>query len=261
MLGRLWYGACILGIPTFGLKCLPIQPSRYMSGPTPGIRSLARALSFWDRAQAAVSNNLANVNTDSFKAIHLTAALAEDGVSPLAVEALDLSQGTLRETGRALDVAIDGEGFFVVGTEQGEMLIRGGSLEISATGVLVDTQGNPILGENGPIPVGSEDVQILEDGSVVVDGVRLDRLKTVKAPAEALDRTGSNRFVAAPNSATPVAAGDLRVKQGFLEDANTDAIGSMVDMIRVQRSYQSNMAALQAIDGVMASANRLGRLS
>lgn len=223
---------------------------------TPGLRSLARSLSFWERAQAVTSNNLANVNTDSFKAIHLTAALGEDGASPLAVEQLDLSQGGLRETGAALDLALQGRGFLVIGTETGEQLSRGGSFRLSADGLLVDAHGNAVLGRDGAVPVGEGTVQILEDGVVLVDGEPIDRLRIVDAATADLDRVGENRFVATG----PLAEAAPRVLQGTLESPNVDAVSSMVEMIRVQRAYESSMNALRAVDESMATATRIGRV-
>lgn len=224
--------------------------------PTPGIRGLARSLSYWERAQGVSSNNLANINTDAFKAIHLTAALGDDGVSPLAVEQLDLSQGALTPTGNTLDLAIDGPGFFVVQSEAGEQLIRGGSFRLSETGILIDPHGNPLLGSEGPVPVGEGELQITEEGGVMVDGNLIDILRLVDVDPADLDRVGENRFVA--NG--PMQESTGRVLQGALEGANIDAVNSMVEMIRVQRAYQANMTALRSIDDTMATATRIGRV-
>src|SRR6201995_1787460 len=94
-----------------------------------GMDSAASALRYWERKQEIVANNLANVSTDGFKAQRVFARLL-DGVRPVAEATSDLSTGNLRSTGNAMDVAVDGNGFFVVQTPNGDRYTRGGSLHL-----------------------------------------------------------------------------------------------------------------------------------
>ena len=119
--------------------------------PFQGIQDTARTLSFYTRLQQVVANNLANANTEAFKADRMTARLLEGSEAPVPVQAIDFQQGTLRLTGRPLDLAIEGAGFFVVQTENGERLTRGGSLTLDRVGQLIDSEGAPVLGKDGPI--------------------------------------------------------------------------------------------------------------
>jgi flagellar basal-body rod protein FlgF len=101
--------------------------------------SAASALRYWERKQEVVANNLANVSTDGFKAQRVFAKLL-DGVRPTADATSDLSVGTLKQTTNDLDVAINGNGFFVVQTANGERYTRGGSLHIDPKHQLVDVE-------------------------------------------------------------------------------------------------------------------------
>src|SRR5215218_8954994 len=92
-----------------------------------GMHSAASALRYWERKQEVVANNLANVSTNGFKAQRVFAKLL-DGILPTAETGSDLATGTLRQTANPTDVAIDGPGFFVVSTPNGDRYTRGGTL-------------------------------------------------------------------------------------------------------------------------------------
>lgn len=219
-----------------------------------GIQNAAHSMAYYARMQEVTANNLANVSTDAFKMDRLTGQLSADGTWPVPVEHTDLRQGTLRQTGRALDVGLEGDGFLVVRTPQGERLSRGGALRLDADGRLTDGANNPILGERGPIVVPTTgQVTIQEDGRVLVDGTELDRLRqeTVADPAT-LRKEGHGLFVA-QGATTRVAEGALRVHQGSVEEPNGDAVLGMVDLVTIQRAYSANADALKALDGVLGS--------
>jgi flagellar basal body rod protein FlgG len=180
---------------------------------------------------------------------------------PIPVQHLDLSQGAFRQTSRSLDVALDGPGFLVVRTANGERLTRGGSLRLDATGQLTDADGNAVLGDKGPIVPGIGTIEIQADGTVLVDGAALDhlRLETVADPST-LKKEGTGRFLI-PDGAKPVPAGAVRVRQGSIEEPNSDAVLGMIDLVTIQRAYAANVDALKAMDGVLATvAGEVGRV-
>ncbi|MCH8839085.1 MAG: flagellar hook-basal body complex protein [Planctomycetes bacterium] len=115
------------------------------------ILNSARTLVYYQRLQQILANNLANVSTDGYKADLFGLRTAPGTTRPEPVTALDLRQGSFRETGRRLDLALSGPGFFVVETPAGERLSRGGALRLNATGQLVDVHNNPVLGVDGPL--------------------------------------------------------------------------------------------------------------
>ncbi|MDM7916095.1 MAG: flagellar hook-basal body protein [Candidatus Eisenbacteria bacterium] len=220
------------------------------------ISGTARSLSFYQRMQEVTANNLANAGSDGFKALRLTARTAPDEPHAVPVERIDLSQGDLRETKRPLDLALDGPGFFVVSTDHGERLTRGGSFRLDAAGRLTDLHGDPLLGREGPIAFAGAEAEILADGTVVLDGKAVDRLRIeqVNDPDDpaALLKEGAGRFV--PQLTTnPIPAGTANVRQGWLEQTNFDPLQSMVDLITIQRAYAANVDALKAMDSVLGT--------
>ena len=221
--------------------------------PPGGIAGLARTLSYYTRLHEVTASNLANAASDGFKADRITAALDSSGAFPVPVQQLDLSQGTLRTTGRPLDVALEGEGFLVIRTPAGERLIRGGSLELDGTGLLTDRHGNPVLdGEGRVIALPPGEVTIASDGTVSVAGSSVARLKLVTAAVGQLRKEGHGRFVS-EGEMRPVQPGSVRVRQGQLEEANVDTLAGMVDLVLMQRAYTASVEALRTMDGVLAT--------
>ncbi len=216
-----------------------------------GIATTARTMSFYTRMQEVATNNIANASSDGFKADRITAHLVGGAEHPVPVEQTDLRQGAFRETGRALDLSLDGPGFFVVSTERGERLTRGGSFRLAADGTLTDGHGNAVLGERGPVVLNGATVEIRHDGQVMVDGQPVAALRLVTADAGALAKSGANQFVA--TGATAPADARTLVRQGSVEEPNIDPISSMVDLVTIQRAYAANVDALRAMDGVLGT--------
>jgi len=229
--------------------------------PLRGILNAAHGLSYYARLQEVTANNLANVSTDAFKVDRMSGRMLDGQSYPVPVEHLDLAQGAFRQTGRTLDVALDGPGFLVVRTANGERLTRGGSLRLDPDGQLTDADGNPILGDKGPIIPGIGTVEIQSDGGVLVDGAPLDhlRLETVKDP-NTLKKEGTGRFLI-PDGEKPVRAEGVTIRQGSVEEPNSDAVLGMIDLVTIQRAYAANVDALKAMDGVLGTvAGEVGRV-
>ena len=229
----------------------------------PGLVSGANALRYWQARQQVVANNLANAETHGFKGERVFARLlGENLVAPEA--ATDFRQGALTPTDRPLDIALEGVGFFVVRTEAGDRLTRGGSLRLDPDGRMVDGLGNVLLGEHGPmiVPQGAGEIAIGEDGEVTVDGVPIDRLR-VERPAEGTELFHeAGALFRAEGETTALKVAERRVRQGHLEASNVGTLDSMVDMINIQRAYAAVHNSLQVADGVLDTiANQIGRLS
>ncbi|MBV9772958.1 MAG: flagellar hook-basal body complex protein [Gemmatimonadetes bacterium] len=220
-----------------------------------GMSSAAASLRYWERRQEIAANNMANVNTDGFKGERVFARLL-NGAFPAADSATDMRAGTLRPTGAPLDLALDGDAFLVVNTPRGERLSRGGSFRLDGAGQLLDPSGNPLQGEGGPIvvPDGAE-LKIQADGRVLAGDKEVGRLRLESVPAGTrLQHDEGSLFVPAGNQ--PLAAGVAPVRQGFLEDSNVGAVGEMVDMISVQRSYASVQKAMVTMDEIRGTISR-----
>ena len=235
-----------------------------------GMASASHALRYWERRQEVVSNNLANVGTDGFKAERAFARLL-DGALPAVDTQTDLTAGTLRPTGNALDLAVGGDGFFVVDTPDGERLTRGGAFALDDQRRVVDHNGNPLLAEGGPIVVddvataaaaGAEGgaaaplepgatealVQVDRDGTVRLGERTLGRLRVETVPpGTRLEHAGGNLFVP-PDERGIAAEGAREVRQGMIEESNVSPISALVEMISIQRAFTSVQKAMTTLD-------------
>jgi flagellar basal-body rod protein FlgF len=226
-----------------------------------GILNAAHGMSYYSRLQEVTANNLANASTDGFKVDRMTGEQLPGTSFPVPVQQVDLTQGSLRETGRDLDLALNGQGFFVVKTPNGERLSRGGSFHLDPAGQLVDADGSAVLGTQGPIVVTTGRLEVQSDGTVLVDGSKIDQLRveTVSDPLK-LRKEGTGRFIS-DVPGTPADESTVSVRQGFVEEPNSDTVLGMVDLVTIQRAYAANVDALKAMDGVLGTvAGDVGRV-
>lgn len=227
-----------------------------------GIKNAARALKYWEQRQEVMSHNLANVSTRGFKGERVFARMLAEAEGPGAQSATDFAQGQLTPTGRPLDVAIEGDGFFLVGTPAGERLTRGSGFSVDQTGTLVDVAGNRVLdsGKN-PIVLPPGQVEITQRGEILVEGASVATLRLERAPEGArLEREGSLYFIPGQDRVELDPAA-VRLRQGHLEESNVDSVSALVEMIEIQGAYQAVQRSVMAADSVMDTiANDLGRL-
>ena len=214
----------------------------------------------------AITNNLANADTTGFKRRLIAfqeegpAAAAAAYVPPSRITAagqLDLSQGALTQTGRRLDLALDGEGFFVIETAAGPRYTRNGAFRTDASGQLVDAGGQLVGGEGGPIvvpsSVGAERVHVSRDGTVSATGQSIGRLRIVRCEdPTALVPEGTSRF-RAPDDADLQPAEGTVVHQGFRENANVNLVEELVNLLTVTRLYEANSKAARMQDRAQKS--------
>lgn len=221
-----------------------------------------------------ISNNLANANTAGFKGdrLQFESVLAANRRQPQTAPNdspvfsgeqffTDYSQGPLRQTGNTLDVALDGDGFFVVNTPQGRAYTRQGNFHLDAGGRLVTSDGYEVLG-GGPITINGGRVDIDAKGAVMVDGTPVGTLDIVDFQKPyALQKTGDCLFVPANPQETPTAATKTMVKQGILEESNVNVVSEMVRMIETSRYFDSCQKVVRSYDDITAkAANDLGRI-
>ncbi len=225
-----------------------------------------------------VANNLANVSTPGFKQddVDIVPTVAPLpgfggammlGPGPWAdpqqiVPWTDFSQGRLRETGRSLDVALSGPGFFEVETPRGVRYTRAGGFVLDAQGLLTTADGMPVLGQRGPIVLRSDRVQISETGEVRADGQVVDSIRVVDFPLPTpLVKEGQGLFALTGDVSSQAPTG-YRIVQGALEESNVNAVGAMVRMIEILRTYEAHQRAIQAVDEIDRQAvNEIGRVT
>lgn len=246
--------------------------------------SVARASQ--DRMNA-LSNNIANANTVGYKqdrglvrGFHeqLVSRLSPDSDpesgdalgqlatgSGASVPTIDFAPGALASTGRGLDVALEGPGFLVVQTPDGERLTRAGSLMVDAEGRLTQPDGALVLGESGPIAVGGPDalpveVYVASDGSVIADGQAVGRLRLVECPAESLRKVGASYFEVT-DAAGVREATETSLLSGALEEANVDLTQTAVEMMGVMRTYGMVRELIRIQDEVLGqTVGEVGRV-
>ncbi|HEY3400447.1 MAG TPA: flagellar hook-basal body protein [Geothrix sp.] len=163
-------------------------------------------------------------------------------------------QGSLRATGRQLDVAIEGNAFLTVRTPAGNRVTRDGRLQMGTDGQLQAMDGNPLLGKNGqPITVDPKNgnVSISADGTVQQKEQVLGQLdlKAFEKPG-ALKRTGALRFDPAGSTEAPVKG---TVTQGHLEQSAVDTASTMVEMIRLNRLYEMSLKVASTLSNDLDS--------
>jgi flagellar basal-body rod protein FlgF len=223
-----------------------------------------------ERQMDVVANNVANVNTNGFKADN---SLFEQYLMPVARENRfnqqdrqvsfvndrgtwrDMGAGSLEITNNPLDVAIDGSGFLVVQTAGGERYTRNGGLQINAQGQLITADGNVVVGDNGPITFQQtdHDVSITPDGRItVIEGSSSTNAETTRgtlrvvrfAQPQLLQKEGNNLF-SAPAGVAATQDTTSQLKQGAIEKSNVHAVVEITRMIQISRAYQQMATLLQ----------------
>ncbi|MEM7253507.1 MAG: flagellar basal body rod protein FlgF [Pseudomonadota bacterium] len=229
--------------------------------------------------QAANSNNLANVSTTGFRA-----DLAQARAMPVLGEGVasrvysmqerpgfDLSPGVLQTTGRPLDVAIDGAGWFVVQSSNGTPgLTRAGDFRVSSeTGLLENGAGHIVLGDEGPIVLPPhESVQVSADGAVSFQPqgalnnqlVSIGRLQLVNPNPDALVK-GNDGLVRLRDGTLPASEASVRVISGTLEGSNVNMVDGLVEMISLSRQFELQVRMMSMADDLATRSARIMELS
>ena len=218
------------------------------------------------REMDVVANNLANMTTTGYKAdgslfeeyLNSDARAGQTGarVSFVLDRGLwhDMSQGPVERTGNSLDVAIDGDAFLVVQTPRGERYTRNGALQINAAGQLVTGEGDPVLGDAGPISFQPNDhqVSISRDGTVSVregtsnvDSARGKLRLVTFANLQQLQKDGGSTFKAVNGVQPQPAPPEAGFIQGAIEKSNVRGVVEMSRMIEITRTYTQIASMLQ----------------
>lgn len=224
-----------------------------------------------------VANNIANADTTGFKLESLLlrterARPAGTVGAPNPVSFVldsgvgrDFSQGALRRTDAPLDMALEGDGFFVVRTAQGDRYTRDGGFTLDAENRLVTSEGDAVLDDGGAeitLNAANGAATVAADGSISQGATRVGRLGVVRfASMTGLSKIGDNLY-AAPAGAEPVQAADTRVRQGMLEGSNVEPVVQITQMIEIQRAYERVSRIVDSTQDLSRRAvERLGRVN
>lgn len=205
-----------------------------------------------------VANNIANANTTGFRAegmmfsefvTDLGRDTASLSMATARIRLTDMTQGTLAQTGGAFDLAIEGDGYFLIGTPDGPRLTRAGSFTPTADGALATMDGQPVLDAGGApvfVPTGNGPIGIAADGTLSAGGVAVGQIGIVVPNDPSALRRQSGTLFAADAGFAPAPGG--RVLQGFLEESNVNPIAQVSRMIALQRAYELGASFLETED-------------
>ena len=216
-------------------------------------------------AQALNSNNLANAGTTGFRAdFHTSLSQQVYGPGhPSRVYATaqeggaDFNKGGIISTGRDLDMAINGDGWFAVQAADGsEAYTRAGDFHIDTLGRLTNSAGNVVLGNKGPISIPQHaKINFGADGTISIQPlgdtpetmVVLDRIKLVNPPINQLQK-GMDGLMRLENGEAIKPDAKVSIISGSLEQSNVNSVTSMVRMIELARSYEAHIKLMRAAE-------------
>ena len=227
-----------------------------------GYYAACAGLAAQTQALDLVANNLANLGTAGYRGQQATfrtllaggsavagsplnAAVNDFGV--LGSSRVDLTSGSLNATGNPLDLAVAGTGFFVVQSRQGSLYTRNGGFHRTPEGLLVNSDGDALLGEQGPISLPNGAVAVSSDGTFSVDGAVVAKLRIAEFALDTpLSAVGNALYSAPAGSALPAASSSIR--QGMLEESNVSPVEATVQLIVIQRNAEMMQRALTLFD-------------
>lgn len=228
--------------------------------------------------QATTSNNLANASTsgfraqlDTFRAVPVVgAASATRAFVVDSTVGTDFREGAIQHTGRALDVAVHGQGWITVERADGsEGYSRGGSLKINENGLLQTQAGLNVMSDNGPISIPPDVVvSIAKDGTISTvtqeaspgSSIQIGRLKLVNPPQDNLLR-GDDSLFSTKDGQPAESDANVGVIGGAIESSNVNVVDAMVNMITLARSFELNMNMLKHAETNDAKATEFMALS
>lgn len=235
-----------------------------------GIYTAASSMLTHQEKMNLISNNLANVSTSGYKKDEgiqesfpeMMISLLEKGKQNREIGSLgtgvhlqqtytDFTQGSFISTGNKLDLAIEGDGFFVLQTPNGLRYTRNGNFTLNNNGQIVSNQGYPLMGEEGPLQViPGREIIITENGQLFFDELQGGRILVVDFPdSNQLSKIGENLYSSDYEAEQQVQG--YFIKQGFLENSNVNLVQEMVKMIEASRYYDINQKVITAYDGTL----------
>jgi flagellar basal-body rod protein FlgF len=220
------------------------------------------------RSMDVIANNIANVSTPGFKRestkfeeLVQQVRPSDDPGSPRTLSFVrdagvvrDLSEGSLQTTGSPFDLAISGKGYFAVQTAAGERYTRNGHFTLNADGIIVNEQGDPLLGDGGPISISTDDgnITIGADGTVTGKQGQIAKVRLVDfADERAMTKEGASLY---STTQTPISAANAVLSQGMLETSNVQPVVEISRMIEVMRSYEATATLSQSTDDMKRQA-------
>jgi flagellar basal-body rod protein FlgG len=230
---------------------------------TQGIYAAAAGMAAQQAWIDAVSNDVANLETDGYKQERIGFHELVAGAGAAAVDGgRSFRQGTLEQSTEPLSLAIDGPGFFAVKGPRGETaLTRGDVFHVDGDGSIVTASGTQLV-PPVRLPKGTttDDVRIDDDGTVHVGDTKIGRIALVNVAApQALQSAGAGLFLPTAASGRPAEIRTSAIRQGFVERSNVDMASAMVDLVQAQRAFEAQSRVIKIQDQLMEIANGIRR--
>lgn len=234
-----------------------------------GLASMAKECIKQIHQLDSATHNVANINTPGFKAerVFFLEGINDGESSETAIVKnpsfrVDYSPGLVQKTGNSLDVALGGEGFFVVETKNGSAYTRNGQFTLTPNGELVTQKGDYVLGTSGRIIITGNNIQIDEQGTIRVDGTEAGTLGVVEFSNPAVLSNIGNGLLSDPNNEAGLSdKNDPEIHSECLELSNVQAIQEMVNMIKIHRSFETYQKTMQTLqEQEKLSTTRIGKV-
>jgi flagellar basal-body rod protein FlgG len=209
------------------------------------------------------AQNIANVNTSGYKRGTLSfkdyMVPSDDSVSVETMsrimteqseEIIDFSSAPQRKTGNPLDVAISGEGFFVL---EGNKYTRNGNFHMDSEGNLLDSNGIKVLGDGGNLTLSGGKIEIDSSGEIFVDSISVGKLGIVNFSDKSVLKKTDGGFFTSDEEGEEAS---VVINQGYLEESNVNVVRELVEMIRAERDFESYQKMIRTFDEAAGMAIR-----
>lgn len=233
-----------------------------------GLYDAARSMHNKIRNIEIVANNIANINTTGYKReIPFSEYLDKQTGPDKLTQLTDFTSGSLMKTGNPFDMALKGNGFFMIETEQGVELTKSGRFTISDEGFLVDQSGNKVLTDNGGINLdellfeGNNSFQIKKNGEIQIGDNIVGQLAIASIDDQSgMKRMEGQKFLFTDGMHRVALEEEYELHQGYIEESNCNPIIEMQAMIKLNKEYETAAKIISSLDQIMAKSKEIGRV-
>lgn len=249
-----------------------------------GLHTAVSGMITLEAKQSVITNNLANINNNGYKANNLISKSFKDvmiqnkdngsgenkhiGTMNLGARIdetyINFEQGVLKNTNKENDFAIEGEGFFVVRRGSNNYYTRDGHFRVNTAGYLVTTEGDEVLGQNKstgalePIFVGNNSLRMDSEKNLFIGDNSTHKLAIASFKREDLEKLSDNLY----RGTNPDLNKKTYVKQGYIEQSNVNLVNEMTEMLTTMRSFESNQRIIKTMDETLGkAANDIGSVN
>ncbi|MBI9073181.1 MAG: flagellar hook basal-body protein [Melioribacteraceae bacterium] len=213
------------------------------------------------------ANNLANINTTGFKReVPFSEVMARLDKQP-AKQITDLSKGSFVKTSNTFDLAISGDAFFMVKSENGTELTSNGNFKVDDEGFLSDANGNRVMGVNGEIDLTEaflgkqKTLEINKEGEIKLDNEIINKLLIGKIDDSLkMTRVSGQNFAFTEGGYTEAGVDEYEINQGYLEESNINPVIEMKNMIQIEKDFEATKKMIGYMDQLMAMNKEIGRI-